>query len=207
MEIHAMRYNVGAEQFEGRWEDERLLLDAELEAAGKPDERSKSYQRYADYMKEYEQIVRARVGVGRADEFNVLEVRAKRLEAQIWLQRARIPPGEADSPEVRIMLRERLEVIRKALGPAKGGRPSSGMMHLHRAMLEAELTSSSKPTDHLAAYQRYAETLKSFEEQTKLQREIGRLTDDEYLLRYMAMRLEAETWLLRARARIAAPGK
>jgi hypothetical protein len=207
MEIHAMRYRVGAEQFEDRWADARLLLDAELEAAGKPDDRSKAYQRYADYMKEYEQIVRARVGVGRADEFNFLEVRAKRLEAQIWLQRARIPQGEADSPEVRIMLREKLEVIRKALGPAKGGRPSSGMMHLHRAMLEAELTSSSKPTDHLAAYQRYVESLKPIEEHTKVQREVGRSLGDEYRLRDMAMRLEAEIWLLRARARIAASGK
>jgi hypothetical protein len=203
MGIHATRYRAGVERFEDRWEDERLLLDAELEAAGKPDERSKAYQRYADYMKEYEKIVRARVGVGRAVEFDFLEVRAKRLEAQIWLHRARIPPGVADSPEVRIMLRERVEILRKALKEPGSRRD----VDLFRAVLEAELTSERKPADRLAAYQRYAESLKSIEEYTKKMQEAGRLSSDEYLLRNRAMRLEAEIWLLRARARIASRGK
>jgi hypothetical protein len=66
-----------------------LLLQAELDVAEKGEDRLALYKKAIESLGQYEQWANARVQAGRANTTTVLKIKARRLEAQIWLEQAK----------------------------------------------------------------------------------------------------------------------
>ncbi|MBN9523366.1 hypothetical protein J0H58_33445 [bacterium] len=75
-------------------EDRMTLLRAEAEAAEKEADRVPLYTKALDSLAGFEALAKARFEAGRGSELSVLKVRAKRLEVEISLERAK----EATAP-------------------------------------------------------------------------------------------------------------
>jgi len=65
------------------------LLKAELEAAEKESDRIALYEMTVDALKQLEQLAQARVAAGRATSIERLGIKARRLEVEIQLERAK----------------------------------------------------------------------------------------------------------------------
>jgi hypothetical protein len=70
-------------------EDRMTLLKAELEVAEKESDRITLYTKAIDSLKEYEKLAKARVEAARGTELAVLKIKARRLELEIQLERAK----------------------------------------------------------------------------------------------------------------------
>jgi hypothetical protein len=66
-----------------------LLLNAELDAAEKESDRVPLYKNIVDELKKYETFAERRVKLAQVATVSVLKARARRLEAEINLERAR----------------------------------------------------------------------------------------------------------------------
>ena len=66
-----------------------LLLKAELDAAEKASDRVALYKDFVEVMKGYEKLAAAQKQAGRGTDAAVLKFRAKRLEAEIQLEKAK----------------------------------------------------------------------------------------------------------------------
>lgn len=71
-------------------EDRLELLRAELDAAEKESERVALYVKTLDALKAYEEVADAQFRAGRGTERVVLKIKARRLETEIALERAKI---------------------------------------------------------------------------------------------------------------------
>jgi hypothetical protein len=75
--------------FEEVLEARLLVLDAELDAAEKESDRVTLYKNMVDVLKEYETIADRMVKIAKGTQASVLKVKARRLEAEINLERAK----------------------------------------------------------------------------------------------------------------------
>jgi outer membrane protein TolC len=66
-----------------------LVLEAELDAAEKESDRVTLYKKIVDVHKKHEEVVDAGVQVGRETHVSLLKARARRLKAEIDLERAK----------------------------------------------------------------------------------------------------------------------
>jgi outer membrane protein TolC len=82
-------YERGSVSFEEVLEARLLVLNAELDAAEKESDRITLYKNTVDVLKEYENLAEARVKAGRGTQASALKVKARRLEAEINLERAK----------------------------------------------------------------------------------------------------------------------
>jgi hypothetical protein len=76
-------------------EAQRLLLEAKLDAAETDKERVELYKQLVDVLKAREKSAEARRQAGREIEPNVLKARARRLEAEIHLEQAKMKAAKA----------------------------------------------------------------------------------------------------------------
>jgi hypothetical protein len=83
------RFQSGAVSFEEVWEARLLVLKAELDAAERQSDRVPVYKKIVDMMKEYEVVAIRHVQNAQAPGSSVLKVKARRLEAEIDLERAK----------------------------------------------------------------------------------------------------------------------
>lgn len=70
-------------------EAKSLLLNAEIEIAETDAARIKLYEEFVESMNLYEEIARTRKAAARGTEADVIKVKARRLEAQIAMERVR----------------------------------------------------------------------------------------------------------------------
>jgi hypothetical protein len=75
--------------FEEVCEARLLVLKAELDAAEKQSDRITLYKKIVDVLKEYEQSANAQREFARRTPADILKVKARRLEAEINLERAK----------------------------------------------------------------------------------------------------------------------
>jgi hypothetical protein len=75
--------------FEEVLEARLLVLEAELDAAEKESDRITLYKNIVDVLKEYETIADKMVKIAKGTQASVLKVKARRLEAEINLERAK----------------------------------------------------------------------------------------------------------------------
>jgi hypothetical protein len=75
--------------FEEVLEARLLVLEAELDAAEKESDRITLYKNIVDVLKEYETIADRMVKIAKGTQATVLKVKARRLEAEINLERAK----------------------------------------------------------------------------------------------------------------------
>jgi hypothetical protein len=71
-------------------EAQMMLLKAELDAAEKESDRIELYKKTIDALKVYEEWADLRVKAGRGTKTAALQIRARRLEVEIQLERAKI---------------------------------------------------------------------------------------------------------------------
>jgi outer membrane protein TolC len=82
-------FQHGSVSFEELCEARLLVLKAELDAAEKESDRITLYKNIVDVLKEYETWADGRFKSARGTMISVLKVKAKRLEAEINLERAK----------------------------------------------------------------------------------------------------------------------
>jgi len=82
-------FRAGRASFEEVCEARLLLLKAELDAAEKESDRITLYKNFVDVLKKYEEWAEQRKAGGRVPEATVLNVKARRLEAEILLEQAK----------------------------------------------------------------------------------------------------------------------
>ena len=71
-------------------EDRMALLEAELDAAETVSERISLYTKAVDSLKEYEELAKAGKMAARGTDRDIFRIKARRLEVEIRLERARI---------------------------------------------------------------------------------------------------------------------
>ncbi len=84
------RYKAGQASPEELLDASILLFKAELETAEKGADRISLYTKMIDTLKQYEQLVKAQFGVGKATSGDVLNIKAKRLEVEILLEQEKM---------------------------------------------------------------------------------------------------------------------
>ncbi|HEY7328655.1 MAG TPA: hypothetical protein VH592_13505 [Gemmataceae bacterium] len=82
-------FQRGQVSFDDYLEAQLLVLKAELDAAEKEADRITVYKNTVDLLKQYEEIAKDRFQSARGPAHSVLKVRARRLEAEIDLERAK----------------------------------------------------------------------------------------------------------------------
>jgi outer membrane protein TolC len=82
-------YQQGTVSFEEVYEARLMVLKAELDAAEKESDRITLFKNFVDVSKKFENLAEERVKTGRGTQASVLKVKARRLEAEINLERAK----------------------------------------------------------------------------------------------------------------------
>jgi hypothetical protein len=85
----------GFGSFEEIYEARLLVLQAELDTAEKESDRITLYKNIVELLREYEQWADARAKAARGGVATVLKLKARRLEAEINLERAKAKAKEA----------------------------------------------------------------------------------------------------------------
>jgi len=80
---------TGRASFDEACEARLLLLKAELDAAEKESDRITLYKNFVDVLKEFESWAEQRWQAARGTQAAVLKIKARRLEAEILLERAK----------------------------------------------------------------------------------------------------------------------
>jgi outer membrane protein TolC len=83
-------YQNARASYEEVFEAQILLLNAELEAAEKESERITLYKKLVDALKAYEELANAQKESGKGTATGVLKIKARRLEAEIHLEQAKV---------------------------------------------------------------------------------------------------------------------
>lgn len=89
-EIINRLYKSGNASLEEIYDAKLLLLKAELDTAGKQPDRIALYKNFVDASKKLEKLAEASVEAGRGTVASVLKFRARRLEAEIHLEQAKL---------------------------------------------------------------------------------------------------------------------
>jgi outer membrane protein TolC len=88
-DVISQLYQHGTGSFEEAYEARLMVLNAELDAADKESDRITLYKNFVDVSKKFENLAEARMKTGRGTQASVLKVKARRLEAEINLERAK----------------------------------------------------------------------------------------------------------------------
>jgi outer membrane protein TolC len=88
-EIISDQFRNGNVSFEDVLEARLLVLKAELDAAEKESDRITLYKDIVDELKKFEMVADDRVKAARGAKSNFLKIKARRLEAEINLERAK----------------------------------------------------------------------------------------------------------------------
>jgi outer membrane protein TolC len=83
-------FRNGDVSFDEVLEAKLLVLKAELEIAEKQSDRIALYQNIVDELQQYEQWAAAQVQSGRGTPASLLKIKARRLEAEIRLEQAKV---------------------------------------------------------------------------------------------------------------------
>ena len=89
-DLNTRLFQSGHASFEAALEARVLVFEAELDAAEKESDRITLYKNLVDVLKGYEELANQRVKAARGTEASVLKVKARRLEAEINLERAKV---------------------------------------------------------------------------------------------------------------------
>ncbi|HZY83634.1 MAG TPA: sigma factor-like helix-turn-helix DNA-binding protein [Gemmataceae bacterium] len=116
--------------------------------------------------------------------------------------RTRTGPPQADGPEVKALLKERQDVLKRE-AEARSQQFEAGrglqapLLAVCRELLKAELELATKPEERVAAHERYFNAMRKFEQFVKEGYEAGRIMVTDHF-QIQAARLEAEIGLRRA---------
>lgn len=95
-DLNTRLFQSGRASFEAALEARVLVFEAELESAEKESDRSKLYENLVDVLKQYEEVAKQRAKTAQGTEAAVLKVKARRLDAEIHLEQAKVKsPGLA----------------------------------------------------------------------------------------------------------------
>jgi membrane fusion protein (multidrug efflux system) len=89
-DLNARLFQSGRVSFEAALEARVMVFEAELGAAEKESDRVTLYKNLVDVLKEHEEVAKQRVKTARGTEASVLKVKARRLEAEIHLEQAKV---------------------------------------------------------------------------------------------------------------------
>jgi hypothetical protein len=90
----AAGFKTARVSYEEVLEAQLLLLKAELDAAEKESERITLYERTVEVLNQSEKVASSRAQTGRGSQAAVLKIKARRLEAEIELERAKAREGK-----------------------------------------------------------------------------------------------------------------
>lgn len=99
-DISTKLFQSGSGSFEAALEAKVLVFEAELDAAEKDPERLTLCKHLVDALKECEELAKERVKTARGTEAAVLKVKARRLEAEIHLEQAKVKMADRDRRKV-----------------------------------------------------------------------------------------------------------
>src|SRR5262249_43486381 len=128
------------------------LLEAELALAEKDVDRVKAHEAFLEIMKRSETINKSSYDRGNLDPWKFYASKAARLEAKIWLLRAKAPVAKQDSPQIKVLLKEWRDVLRNEMAILNQLVTMKGMTHsplllVAARVLVAELALTSKPSE------------------------------------------------------------
>lgn len=206
---------------DGLLEARQLLTEAELEAAKTDAERIAIHKNLVATLNGYVSLAGAVVGAGQATEEVVLRAKAKKLEAEIRLERATHPPeraapapkDRADEPSkaVKELRKERIAVLKKQVGELttmfRNARLDYGkVLEAMQLLAEAELDAAETDQQRVERYKNLVTVLKQCEERGQARLRAGRATATA-VLQPKAKRLEAEIRLEQVKIAAAKAGK
>lgn len=202
------------------------LSEAELEAAETDKERVEICKNLVDALKKRESLAEAGFKSGRVSGPVVLKATAKRLEAEIRLERVKMkvapanpkdgvkPPAkqpiEAPAQKIKALQKERIAALEGAVGGftilIKVGRDWAfdDLIEARLLLLQAELNVAEKGADRISLYKKAIDALKQYEEMANTRVQAGRTTKAT-VLKIKAQRLEVEIQLGQAKVNAAMP--
>jgi membrane fusion protein (multidrug efflux system) len=110
-DLNTKLFQSGRGSFEAAFEARVLVFEAELAAAEKESERIRLYKNFLDVLKEYEDLARQRVKAARGTEASVLKVKARRLEAEIHLEQAKVRMPELEHHKIVVTSPQAKDII------------------------------------------------------------------------------------------------
>jgi hypothetical protein len=190
--------------------DESLLRE-ELVAASKPEERVAAYKKYLGKMRAAEAALKARVAENAAVKEELARLTFHRAGTELTLLQLGTAPGAKFPPSYRALLGEqrdaiRVELDRRSADWAAGQGDFQLLQESAGNLLLVALDLAEQPSDRLAAYQAHADTMRWAERQCQALLD-AKKAPQAWLLWSRGARLEAETWLLRAKANLTAAAK
>jgi len=206
---------------DGLLESRQLLTEAELEAAKTDAERIAILKNLVATLKGYETLAGGVVKAGQATEEVVLRAKAKKLEAEIRLERATHPPeraapapkDRADEPSqaVKDLQKERIAVLKEQaetlITMFKNAHiPPDKMWVALRLLTEAELEAAGTDKERIELHKRLVTLWRQSEKWGQARVNAGR-GNATAVLQPMAKRLEAEIRLEQAKIAAAEAGK
>jgi hypothetical protein len=202
-------------------EARQLLTEAELEAAKTDAERIAILKNLVATLKGYESVAGSVVKAGQATEEVALRAKAKRLEAEIRLERATHPPeraapapkGRAGEPSqaVKELRKERIVVLKKQVDVLvellRHARiPPDKVAEAIRLLVAAELEAAGTDAERVERSKYLVTLWQQCEASAKSRFAAGRTTQP-FVLRATAKRLEAEIRLEQAKIAAAKAGQ
>lgn len=184
-------------------------LREELVAAKTPEERIAAYRKFLGKMREAEANLKARVAENASAKEELARLAFNRAGTELTLLQLTTAPGAKAPPEYKALLGEqrealRTELARRATDWAAGQGDFQLLQESAGNMLLVALDLADRPAERLAAYQAHAEMMRWAEQQCQALLD-ARKAPDVWLLWARGGRLEAEVWLLRAKANLSAP--
>jgi hypothetical protein len=208
MDVIRKRYDAGKIPPGDSLVVDENLLHEELTAARKPEEQVAAYKKFLAKLKEAEAILKPRSENGPAEKMDFGRVTFKRAATELSLLQLTAGAGAKGSLEEKNLLKEQRDCLRTELGLrmadwAAGQGDFQSLQESAGNLLLAELETAATPADRLAAYQAHLQRMQTADSQCKplIDPKKG---NEAWLLWTRGARLEAETWLLRAKGNLAA---
>ncbi len=205
------RYDAGKVPFAESLGVDDSLLREELVAATKPEQRIAAYKKYLGKLREAEVSLKSRAADSAAARQEFARVAFTRAGTELTLMQLTAAPGAKPSPAYRALLVEQRDALQSQLQQrfAEWAAAQDDFQQLQESagqLLLASLDLAEKPADRLAAYEAHAATMRAAERQCQVI-VAAKQAPEVWLLWARGGRLEAETWLLRARAKLSVSAK
>jgi hypothetical protein len=208
----AQRVKTTPADFEELIDSRRLLLQAELETAESASDRVAFYKQAADALKEYESWAEEQRTRARTTAVVPLTVKARRLEAEIDLEKVQRKDGEPEKVQrvqklqtegiatLEALVAAARELYRNPIANPVDRSSYEDILKAERLLLQARLDAAEKESDRIALYEKIVESLNSSEEVATSQFEGARVARDA-ILAVQAQRLAVEIELEQAKAK------